>query len=65
VARPFRPESLTFGVLLVALGVAWTAANLGKLELLSTLRTWWPASLILWGALELAAFAMARPGRDR
>jgi hypothetical protein len=56
---------LTFGVLLVALGVAWTASNLGKLDLLSTLRTWWPASLVLWGALELAAFAMARPGRDR
>lgn len=65
MARPFRPESLTFGVLLVALGVAWTASNLGKLDLLSTLRTWWPASLILWGALELLAYAAGRPGRER
>ena len=65
MARPFRPESLTFGVLLVALGVAWTASNLGRLDLLSTLRTWWPASLVLWGALELLAYAMARPGRER
>jgi hypothetical protein len=56
---------LTVGILLVALGVVWTAANLGKLDLLSTLRTWWPSALILWGALELAGFASARGGRDR
>jgi hypothetical protein len=65
VARAFKPEGLTFGVLLVALGVAWTASNLGRLDLLTTLRTWWPASLILWGALELLAWAMARPGGER
>jgi hypothetical protein len=65
VGRPFRPESLTFGLLLVALGATWTAANLGRLDLLATLRTWWPASLVLWGTLELVAFALARKGVDR
>jgi hypothetical protein len=44
------------------------ASNLGRLDLLSTLRTWWPASLVVWGAVELVAFAMNRarpsnPGR--
>jgi hypothetical protein len=36
------------------------AANLGKLDLLSTLRTWWPASLVVWGTVELLAFAVNR-----
>ena len=25
----------------------------GALDLLTTLRTWWPATLVVWGALEL------------
>jgi hypothetical protein len=49
----FSPEGLTFGACLVALGVLWTLANLGRLELLPVLRTWWPLSLVLWGVLEL------------
>ncbi|HEY6554467.1 MAG TPA: DUF5668 domain-containing protein [Vicinamibacteria bacterium] len=68
MARPFRSEGLVLGLLLVALGSAWMASNLGRLDLLSTLRTWWPASLVVWGAVELVAFAMNRtqpssPGR--
>ena len=60
----FRPESLALGLILVALGVLWTLANLGVLDLLSTLRTWWPLSLIAWGALELlASFARRSEGR--
>jgi len=50
----FSPEGVTFGVSLVVLGVLGTLANLGKLELLPLLRTWWPLTLVLWGVLELA-----------
>ena len=50
----FKVEGFVLGVCLLALGVIWTLANLGQLELLPTLRTWWPASLVLWGAAELS-----------
>jgi hypothetical protein len=36
------------------------AANLGKLDLLATLRTWWPASLVVWGLVELLAVVIER-----
>jgi hypothetical protein len=49
----FKVESFVLGVCLLALGVFWTLANLGMLDLLGTLRTWWPASLVVWGAAEL------------
>ena len=55
MSRPsFSPEGVTLGVCLVGLGVLWTLANLGRVEALPVLRTWWPASLVLWGLLELA-----------
>jgi hypothetical protein len=44
---------VTFGVCLVALGILGTLANLGRIELLDVLRTYWPLSLVLWGVLEL------------
>lgn len=62
MARPFRSEGLVLGLLLVAVGSLWMAANLGRLDLLATLRTWWPASLVIWGAVELLAVAMERAG---
>lgn len=65
MARPFRSEGLVLGLLLVAVGSLWMAANLGKLDLLSTLRTWWPASLVVWGAVELLAFGLSRAEEDR
>jgi hypothetical protein len=63
VARVFSPESFTVGVALVALGALWTAANLGHLEFLSTLRTWWPLSLVVWGGAELASALQAHRER--
>jgi hypothetical protein len=61
----FSPEGVTFGVCLVALGVLGTLANLGRLELLPVLRTWWPLSLVLWGALELVDLFGRRSSRGR
>ena len=55
MSRPaFSAEGVTLGVCLVALGVLWTLANLGRVEMLPVVRTWWPLSLALWGVLELA-----------
>ena len=48
-----KPDSLALGLALVALGVIWTLGNLGHLDTLSTIRTWWPMALIVWGVLEL------------
>jgi hypothetical protein len=53
LAIVLRPEGLAVGLCLVGLGVLWLLANLGALELLPTLRRFWPLSLVLWGALEL------------
>lgn len=53
--RPPRlePESLAIGLCLVALGSLWMLSNLGRVEMLPVVRTWWPSVLILWGLLEL------------
>jgi hypothetical protein len=66
MSRPaFSPEGVTLGVGLVALGVLWTLSNLGRLEMLPVLRTWWPLSFVLWGALELVELAARRSSRRR
>jgi hypothetical protein len=59
----FRVESFVLGLCLLALGVIWTLANLGQLELLPTLRTWWPTSLVLWGVAELVHSLAAKEKR--
>jgi hypothetical protein len=62
--RPaFSPEGVTLGVSLVTLGVLWTLGNLGKVEILPVLRTWWPLSLALWGVLELLELWIRRSSR--
>jgi hypothetical protein len=61
----FSPEGVTFGVSLVLLGVLGTLANLGRLELLPLLRTWWPLTLVLWGVLELADLWIRRSSSGR
>jgi hypothetical protein len=61
--RPFRPEALVLGLTLVGVGVAWILGNAGRIDLLGTLRTWWPLTLVVWGVLELAALAIDRKAR--
>jgi hypothetical protein len=63
MARPFRPEPLVLGLTLIAVGVVWMLANAGRVDLLATLRAWWPLTLVLWGVLELVAFALNRDAR--
>ncbi len=59
----FSPEGLTLGICLVALGVLWTLGNMGRLDTLAVLRTWWPSSFVLWGVLELVDLGMRRASR--
>ncbi len=56
--RALRPESFTAGLVLVTLGILWTLSNMGRLDLLATLRTWWPLTLVIWGVAELVAWAV-------
>lgn len=59
--RPaFSPEGLTLGSGLIAVGVLWTLSNLGRVDLLHTLRIWWPLALVVWGGLELVDLAISR-----
>lgn len=63
MAARLRPESLTLGLGLVGLGVVALLANLGRLDFLDTMRTWWPLSLVVWGVLEVAASVWNRSER--
>ena len=59
-------EAVVAGLALIALGVVWMMANLGRLDLLDTLHRWWPSVLVLWGALELGAhLGRRRPRGER
>ncbi len=60
MSRDFRPEGIAFGLILVALGVLWTLSNLGRIDMLDTLRRWWPLTLVVWGVLELLAVLRRR-----
>lgn len=55
-----KVEAFVLGVCLLALGILWTLANLGALDLMPTLRTWWPLSLVVWGLAELANTYLTR-----
>jgi hypothetical protein len=63
MAAAFKPEALVLGLSLVALGAVWVLSNLGRVDLLATLRVWWPLALIVWGVLEVAASLGRREGR--
>ena len=60
---PFRVEGVVVGLALLALGIVWTLANLGRIDLLTTLHRWWPSILVVWGALELSLVRWRRAGR--
>ena len=61
MVRSFKPEAVVSGLALIALGVLWTAANMGTVDdLLGTLRRWWPLTLVVWGLLELYAVYVER-----
>ena len=65
MAQSFKPETLVLGIALIVVGVLWTLANMGTIDLLGTLRRWWPATLVLWGVLELyRTYADARTRRS-
>ena len=53
MAPRFKAESIVLAVCLIALGLVWTLGNMGRVDTLFVLRKWWPASLVLWGVLEL------------
>ena len=58
-----RIEGIVLGLGLLGLGMACLLANMGRLDLLHALRTWWPMTLIVWGGLEL--YESLRATRNR
>jgi len=60
----FSVERFVMGLCLIGLGSLWTLSLLGAVELLPTLRRWWPLALVAWGCAELFnTFVVARPRR--
>jgi len=58
-------EGIVLGLGLLGLGTVCLLANMGRVDLLTTLRTWWPLTLIVWGGLELyQALAARARGRE-
>jgi hypothetical protein len=60
-----KVEGVVVGLCLVALGTLWLLSNLGRVEMFPILRTWWPLALVVWGLLELGAFATRRISESR
>jgi hypothetical protein len=58
MAHRFKPEALVLGLTLIGVGTVWMLANAGRVDLLATLRAWWPLTLVVWGVLELVAVAV-------
>jgi hypothetical protein len=60
MAASVKVEGIVLGLALLGLGTVCLLANLGQVDLLRTLRTWWPLTLIVWGVLELYQALAAR-----
>jgi hypothetical protein len=63
MARRFKPEAVVLGLSLIGVGLVWMLANAGAVDLLATLRRWWPLTLVVWGVLELVAVAVNSDAR--
>lgn len=63
MASPVNAERLVLGASLLALGVVWTAANMGLVDALPVLRRYWPVALVFWGVLELYNASVAKASR--
>jgi len=60
-----KVEAVVLGLGLLGLGTVCLLSNMGRVDLLYTLRTWWPLTLIVWGGLELyQALAIRAHGRN-
>ena len=46
-------ERVVLGLGCIGVGGLWLLANLGWVDLLTTLRRFWPSLLVIWGGLEL------------
>ncbi len=63
VGAGLKVESIVLGTCFIAVGLAWLLANFGQLDVLATLRRYWPVSLIYWGILELVNVRLVRARR--
>ena len=64
MAARISTEGIVVGLSLIGLGLLWMLSNMGRLDLLWAVRTWWPAVLVLWGALELLNTLARKRGRE-
>jgi len=62
VTLRFSPERIVVGASLIGVGALDILSRMGRVELLTALRTWWPATLVVWGAAELIRTLSARTG---
>lgn len=56
----FSPERVVLGLSLIGIGALDILARMGRVDFLTALRTWWPMTLVVWGAAELVKTFAAR-----
>ena len=56
---------MVVGLCLAWVGALWILANFGKVDFLSAMRTWWPASFIVWGLLEVYSALTRTPRGEK
>ena len=61
----FSPERLVVGLSLIGIGALDILSRMGRVDFLTALRTWWPMTLVVWGAAELVKTLAARTGDPR